>query len=257
MTGITEQRPTPGADAPATGRISPGARADLKTIAYWLSLGAAAGGLGGALIGGIGGRLAMLLLRFTSDHSVRGVETDDGFIMGRFSFFDTVQLVVVTVIMGAVVGLIVVAGRPFFPKRGMPFAWALAGAITGGAILISPDGVDFTLLEPHWLAVSLFIAIPAIGAGLIAWLTELYPRFWWRKRKLTALAALAAVPTIIIFPVAIFAGLVGFIWFVAMQWPAARSMPAWQPARIAALAVFGIIVLLGLLDLSSDVRAIV
>ena len=257
MTGITEQRPTPGADAPATGRISPGARADLKTIAYWLSLGAAAGGLGGALIGGIGGRLAMLLLRFTSDDSVRGVETDDGFIMGRFSFFDTVQLVAVTVIMGAVVGLIVVAGRPFFPKRGMPFAWALAGAITGGAILISPDGVDFTLLEPHWLAVSLFIAIPAIGAWLIAWLTELYPRFWWRKRKLTALAALAAAPMIIIFPVAIFAGLVGFIWFVAMQWPRARSLPGWQPARIAAIAVFGIIVVLGLLNLSSDVRAIV
>ena len=257
MTGVTESSSTTGADVRPGSRFSPAVREDLKTVAYWLSLGAAAGGLGGAIIGGIGGRLAMLLLRFTSDDSVRGIESDDGFIMGRFSFFDTVQLVAVTVIMGAVVGLIVVAGRPFFPKRGMPFAWALAGAITGGAILISPDGVDFTLLEPHWLAVALFIAIPAIGAGLIAWLTELYPRFWWRKRKLTVLAGLAAVPVLIGFPVAIFALVVSAIWFLAMQWPAARSMPAWQPARIAALAVFGIIVLLGLLNLTSDVREIV
>ena len=257
MTHTTDRHlPTDEGPAPAGG-LAPSARADLKTVAYWLTLGAAAGGLGGALVGGIGGRLAMLLLRFTSDDSVRGLESDDGFIVGRFSLFDTVQLVAVTVIMGASVGLIVVAGRPFFPKRGMPFAWALAGAITGGAILISPDGVDFTLLEPHWLAVALFIAIPAIGAGIIAWLTELYPRFWWRKRKLTVLAGLAAVPVLILFPVAIFVLVVGGIWFLVMQWPAARSMPAWQPARIAALAVFGIIVLLGLLNLTSDVREIV
>ena len=257
MTGVTESSSTTGADVRPGSRFSPAAREDLKTVAYWLSLGAAAGGLGGAIIGGIGGRLAMFILRLTSDDSVRGIESDDGFTIGRFDLTSTLSLMAVATILGAVVGLIVVAGRPFFPKRGMPFAWALAGAITGGAILISPDGVDFTLLEPHWLAVALFIAIPAIGAGLIAWLTELYPRFWWRKRKLTVLAGLAAVPVLIGFPVAIFALVVSAIWFLAMQWPAARSMPAWQPARIAALAVFGIIVLLGLLNLTSDVREIV
>ena len=257
MTGVTESSSTTAADARPGGRINPAVRADLKTIAYWLSLGAAAGGLGGALIGGIGGRLAMFILRLTSDDSVRGIESDDGFTIGRFDLTSTLSLMAVATILGAIVGLIVVAGRPFFPKRGMPFAWALAGAITGGAILISPDGVDFTLLEPHWLAVALFIAIPAIGAGLIAWLTELYPRFWWRKRKLTVLAGLAAVPVLIAFPLPLFALFVGAIWFLAMQWPAARSMPAWQPARIAAIAVFGIIVLLGLLNLTSDVREIV
>ena len=82
--------------------------------------------------------------------------------------------------------MIVVFGRPFFPKRGMPFAWAGAGAITGGAILINSDGVDFTLLEPHLLAIVFFVTIPAVGAGLIAWLTEVYPRFWrWRDSVVT------------------------------------------------------------------------
>ncbi len=236
---------------------TPTMRGDVKMLAYWLSLGAAAGGSGGALIGGIGGRIAMFILRLTSDDSVRGLESDDGFIIGRFDLTATVSLIFVTSVLGAIVGLIVVAGQPFFPKRGMPFAWALAGAITGGALLISEDGIDFTLLGPHALAVALFIAIPAIGAGSIAWLTEVYPRFWWRNRPLTALAAIPAAPLVIFFPVAIFALLVCGIWLLALQLPRVRAMPAWKPIRALATVVFGLIVTLGLLDLVGDVRAII
>ncbi|MEP7215187.1 MAG: hypothetical protein ABI782_02985, partial [Anaerolineaceae bacterium] len=220
-------------------------------------LGAAAGGLGGLLVGGVVGRLAMFILRLTSDDSVRGIESDDGFTIGRFDLVSTLNLLAVTAVLGAIVGLIVVAGRPFFPKRGMPFAWALAGAITGGAILVHEDGVDFSALEPHLLAVAFFIAIPAVGAGLIAWLTEVYPRFWWRKRKLTVVASVVGVPLLVFFPIALFAILVGGIWFLAMQWPRARSAPAWRPARVAAISVFAFIVALGLLNLTSDIRAIV
>lgn len=231
--------------------------ANIKVVAYWATLGAAAGGLGGVLVGGIGGRLAMFVLRLTSDDSVRGLESDDGFIIGRFSLPDTVSLLAVTAILGAIVGLIVVAGRPFFPKQGMPFAWALAGAITGGAILIQSDGIDFTALEPHWLAVALFVAIPAGGAGCIAWLTEVYPRFWWRKRWLSGFAALAALPSVVVPVGAVAALVVGGVWAVAMRWPRLRGLPAWKPTRIAALLVFALIVTLGLLDLVRDTRAII
>lgn len=240
----------------AAGASAPNVREDIKTVAYWLTLGASAGGLGGALIGGIGGRIAMFLLRLTSDDSVRGIESDDGFTIGRFDLFSTLQLIIVTTIMGAIVGLIVVAGRPFFPKRGMPFAWALAGAITGGAILIQSHGVDFTALEPHWFAVSLFILIPAAGAGLIAWLTELFPRFWWRNWWATGFAAVGAIPAVIFFPIALFAILVGALWWVAMRFDRPRALPGRMPARIAAIVVFAIIVVLGAMDLTRDVRAI-
>lgn len=152
------------ADAPMGPALKPGSRLkDLRTVAYWATLGAASGGLGGLLAGGVGGRVAMFVLRLTSDHSVRGIQSDDGFTIGRFDPLSTMNLLFVTTIMGAIVGLIVIAGRPFLPRRGMPLAWGLAGAITGGAILINKDGVDFTLLEPHLLAVSLFIAIPALA----------------------------------------------------------------------------------------------
>ncbi|MEP6870324.1 MAG: hypothetical protein ABI939_00585 [Anaerolineaceae bacterium] len=256
MTPIPESGPSTEVDLAPSVRPAPSPRADLKTVAYWLSLGAAAGGLGGLLVGGVGGRLAMFVLRLTSDDSVRGIESDDGFTIGRFDLPSTLSLLAVTTVLGAIVGLIVVFGRPFFPKRGMPFAWALAGAITGGGILIHSDGVDFTLLEPHLLAIVFFVAIPAIGAGLIAWLTEVYPKFWWRKRAPTVLACIAAVPIVIFFPIAIFAILVGSIWFLAMQWPRARNAPAWKPARVTAIAAFAFIVALGLLDLTSDVRTI-
>lgn len=39
----------------------------------------------GLLIGGVGGRLAMFLLRLTSSESLHGVETDDGFIIGSLT----------------------------------------------------------------------------------------------------------------------------------------------------------------------------
>lgn len=80
-----------------------------------------------------------------------------------------------------------------------------------------------------------FIAIPAVGAGLIAWLTEVYPRFWWRNRKLTALAALGAVPVLILFPVAIFFVLAASGWLLAMQSRFVRTTPTWQPVRILAM----------------------
>jgi len=231
-------------------------REDLGTVAYWLTLGAAAGGLGGLLVGGIGGRLAMFLLRLTSDESVRGIDSDDGFTIGRFDLVDTIGLLAVTTVMGTVVGLICVFGRPFFPRRGMPMAWAFAGAITGGAILIHKDGIDFVVLEPNWLAVALFMAIPAAGAGLIAWFIEVFPRFWWDSRMATAAAALVLLPSLIFFPLAIAALIVGSCWWLVMQVPALRTLPNWKPARFAAIAVFGLIIVMGALNLSDDLQGI-
>ncbi|MGD9932608.1 MAG: hypothetical protein AB7T37_02730 [Dehalococcoidia bacterium] len=230
---------------------------DLKAVAYWVSLGAAAGGLGGLAAGGIGGRTAMFFLRLTSDDSVRGVQSDDDFTIGQFDLASTLNLLFLTTVLGVVVGLVVVFGRPFFPKRGMPIAWALAGATAGGAILIQRDGVDFTLLEPHWFAIALFIAIPAAGAGLIAWLVDLYPHFWWRHRKRTALAATAILPALVLVPVPVVAVLVGGLWWLAMRVPSLRRLPEYRAIRVAALSVYLMVVGFGVWDLASDVPAII
>jgi len=235
---------------------APAVRDDLSMLAYWITLGAAAGGLGGAVVGGIGGRFAMFLLRLTSDDSIRGLESDDGFIMGRFDLSATLSLVLVTTVMGALVGLIMVFGRPFFPRRGMPFAWAGAGALLGGSLFISADGVDFTLLEPLWFAIALFMLLPGLGALAIALLIDQYHRFWWRNRPATVVASIASIPALIFFPIGIATALVAAAWLLALRMEASRAFATWRPARVAALLVFAALVGMGTLALQGDVRAI-
>lgn len=222
----------------------PTLRDDLRSAAYWISLGAAAGGLGGLIAGGVGGRLAMFVLRVTSDDSVRGLESDDGFTIGRFDLFSTLSLLFVTMFLGSLFALFVVLGRPFLRSAWMPAAWAVAGATVGGAVLIHDDGVDFTVIEPHWLAVTFFIIIPAAGAALIAWLIERFRRFWWRRRMTTAVLSLAILPAVVFFPVAIVALLGAGAWLLANRVAPVRSAPEWRPARAFAGLVFGAVVVL-------------
>ncbi len=44
-----------------------------------------AAAVAGLLVAGIGGRLAMFILRVTSGSEVIGLESDDGFVIGRFT----------------------------------------------------------------------------------------------------------------------------------------------------------------------------
>ena len=62
-----------------------GFRHSLVTTIRSVLLGAAAGAWAGLLIGGIGGRVAMGVLRVTSKDTVRGRISDDGFEIGQVS----------------------------------------------------------------------------------------------------------------------------------------------------------------------------
>ena len=67
----------------------PSLRGDARTIAWWLTLGLVVGGVVGGLVGGVGGRIVMLVLRLASD--ANGVVSDDGFTIGSFTVFDSLQ----------------------------------------------------------------------------------------------------------------------------------------------------------------------
>ena len=134
---------------------------DLLASARRLSAGVIGGLAMGALIGGVGGRLAMFVLRLTSDPSLHGLKTDDGFTIGRFSG-ETLFLVIATAALGIIGGLVYLAVRPWWPDRWRAALTGVFGGIVGGALFISPDGLDFTLLDPLPLAIVMFIALPAI-----------------------------------------------------------------------------------------------
>jgi hypothetical protein len=194
----------------------------------------------------------MLLLRFTSPDYVRGIQTDDGFVIGRFDLVNTLELIALTTVMGTLVGLIIVLGRPFFPAR-WPIAWTFAGAVVGGALFIHTNGIDFNVLEPAWLAVGLFVVIPAAGAGLIAMLVELLHRFWWRRRGPTIVVGLAGLPAFAFPPIPLGALLVAGVVLVAMRRPDTRAFHTWLPSRVAAIVVFAGVVCFSAIKLTRDV----
>lgn len=161
---------TPGMSV-AAGGAPRSWRATLAEAATLLSGGLLAGLICGAVIGGIGGRLAMLLLRLTSDDTLAGRPTDDGFAIGAVTT-DTLFLIAVTTALGAVGGLIYLGLRLWLPPRLRPMLAGLLAATAGGALIIHPNGVDFTMLTPRWLAVVLFVLLPAAYGISVSIMTE-------------------------------------------------------------------------------------
>jgi hypothetical protein len=130
---------------------------------------AAAGGAAGLVWGGIGGRIAMRILFLTSEDSIRGLTSDDGFEIGRFSGA-TIFLLILTTILGWIAGLGVGVIRMVTsgPTWAVAIGVSLATATSVGATIVRTDGVDFRFLDPLWLTVGLFVLIPGLwGASVV------------------------------------------------------------------------------------------
>ncbi|MCU1377775.1 MAG: hypothetical protein JWN29_758, partial [Acidimicrobiales bacterium] len=164
-------------------------RDDVTRLGNRAAVGFTSGMLVGFVVGGIGGRLVMLVLRLTSSDRLRGIETDDGFEIGSFTA-GTGFLLAATTILGGLGGLAYMGLRRFAPA---PWRWVaaalLAGAI-GGAAVLDEEGIDFNLLSPLWFAVVSFIALPfAFGA-----LTSLHIERRLDRRATTTRSSLWLVP---------------------------------------------------------------
>ena len=166
---------------------------DVRGVAWWVLVGAAAGAVAGFVIGGIGGRLAMLLLRLTSPDSAIGVVSDDGFVIGKFTS-DTLNLVGSMTMLGGLNGVLYAVFRTAMPVRLRLPVWTVLWALVGGSLFVSADGVDFTVLEPAFLAIALFVALPAIAAAVVVLLAERWSLATpWGTRRSTVLIALGAL----------------------------------------------------------------
>jgi hypothetical protein len=138
-----------------------------------LVMGVVAGGLAGFVWGGVGGRIAMRVIFLTSDESVRGLTSDDGFEIGRMSF-DSVFLLIALTIVGAFLGGGYGVLRMFLKGP----LWAICAAMTvmvgasGGALVVTADGIDFRLLELLSLAVAMFVALPALWGATVPLVTH-------------------------------------------------------------------------------------
>lgn len=168
-------------------------RTDARAVAWWVLVGAGAGAIAGFLVGGIGGRLAMLLLRLTSPESVLGVTSDDGFEIGVVTTA-TFNLIFAMTMLGALNGILYAALRGAIPNRLRLPLWGLFAAAVGGATLVNDEGVDFQILESVALAIALFVGLPGLAAVLVVVLVERWiERDPATDRVLVAVLVVAAI----------------------------------------------------------------
>lgn len=205
-----------------------------------------AGAVVGILVGGVGGRLAMALLAALNreDH---GVLTDDGFTIGQFTVGGTVTLLAATAQLGMVGGLLYLVLR----RLALGPRWLRIGSLCVGvavvfeALVLAPDGIDFTALDPGWLPVALFLALPAGFVWVLALLCErwLAPDSWYATGPLrlvaaTLLACLVGGPVLVVIVAA--AVVIGVGWgtvaAVAPDW--SRSVAAWVGRAVCAAIGF-------------------
>ena len=152
------------------GRVSVGH--DARDVATTVLVGAAAGALAGLVVGGLGGRVVMLALRLLSDPIVIGATSDDGFEIGRFTLGGSFQLAGAMAAAGAANGILYVVLRDAIPERARAPLWSLFAASVGGSQFVHADGIDFTLLDPLWLAVLSFVLLPGLAALVVVLLAE-------------------------------------------------------------------------------------
>jgi hypothetical protein len=189
-----------------TGRAEPlpPLEDDARLAAWWVAVGLVAGSLAGAVVGGIGGRLAMLILRLATPDLPVGLISDDGFEIGVFNLRQSLGLYAGMAAIGAGFGLLYAALRALLPRRVRILLYGLFGAAVGGANFVHTDGVDFTLLEPRWFAVASFVALPGLAAAAMAALVERADAWTpWRCPRAAWLLVLPGLPGLVVLPVAV------------------------------------------------------
>jgi pimeloyl-ACP methyl ester carboxylesterase len=156
----------------------------------------AAGALLGVLVGGVGGRLAMMLLARLNPQSA-GVVSDDGFTMGRFDVVNTLQLLAVGLLLGMFGAGIyaLLRGLMIGPRWFQVLSISVGPAVVVGEQLVHTDGVDFVLLQPAGLAIALFVLLPGLYAAGLTLLAERWqrPGSWFLRARLALVAPVLLV----------------------------------------------------------------
>lgn len=206
----------------------------------------------GVLVVGVLSRLAMFLLAGLNP-SDAGLTSDDGFVMGQFTLSGSLNL-------------LLIAG-PFFGVLGAGFYVALRGlrvgsgwfqllsislgpAVVIGAMIVHTDGVDFRLLEPVWLAIGLFVLLPAVYVALLSVVAERLTERWPEPPLgVVVLGLLVWVPL-----------LPGLLLLAAgwalLRTPAGARVAATPSAGWAARGVLALVFLAAVADLVSDYRTL-
>jgi hypothetical protein len=223
-----------------------------RVVAWRVVVGTAAGAVAGFLVGGIGGRLAMLLLRLTSPDAVVGLTTDDGFEIGVIST-STFPFLAAMTMLGGINGALYAGLRGTIPARLRLPLWTMGWACIVGAGVVHDDGIDFVVLDPLWLAIALFVLLPGAAAAVVVLLAERWSALPpWGSRRRSALLVVAALASSFGAVVALGVAVLMLAVFALLErvgsWAALarRAALVLVPVALTAAAVLGVI------DLASE-----
>jgi hypothetical protein len=173
----------------------------VREMAWRCLVAIGAGAIVGLVIGGIGGRLVMLVIRLQSDESVNGLLTDDGFRVGVFTTA-TGFLLTVAAGLGGLTGGLYLLLRGALPRRGRAIVWGVVLGLATGADILNPDTFDFNALDSKPFIVASFVLLPTLAALVIALAIErLLTVEPWSRRGLTVVLMLGALPLVPVLPV--------------------------------------------------------
>lgn len=208
-------------------------------------------------------RLAMGLLASLNPEDA-GIRSDDEFVIGQLTLGGTAQLTASCIqltLIGAALYLLV---RPFLIGTGAVrvITSALGFGVTFAAVIIHPGGVDFTRLEPLWLGIALFVALPTVLVAVFAVLAE----HWLRDESWFMTAASSRVTPLLALWILSGIGLVllGPLFVIVMLVTDGGARDADQPPRggipvalkRSGQAVLVAIAGLGLIGLANDVSTV-
>jgi len=176
----------------------------MRQVLRRLGIAVLAGAISGFVVGGIGGRLFMFVLAELNPEDA-GIRTDDDVPIGQFTLDGTLNLFLITTVIGVIGGLVFFAlrGLRFGPRWFRVLSMPVGATLVVGSMLVHSDGVDFTLLQPVELGVAMTLAVPFFYTLLVAALADRWlgdaPSVWsrlpvpvpWVARS--ALAAMALV----------------------------------------------------------------
>lgn len=221
-----------------------------RLLATGALLGAVSGGITGFL-----GRLAMRLLAVTSPNSAQRRLTDDLARVGEITPQGTLFLVLFTAVLGSVGGLVYLLVRRVLPE-GVYARMASFGVLTaavGGAVLVHDHpSFDYTVLQPTWLAVTLFICVPTGFGAVTALLVETLDRPGGLLRRVPSAIVIAIGAAVLIPTIALTAVPIAVAFLVALN---ARLRALWASRAVTVIGyvAYAVLVLWGVYGLAADI----
>jgi hypothetical protein len=195
---------------------------------------------------GLLSRVAMRVLAATSGDAVQGAFSDDAEKIGQITAGGTISFVLIAgIFFGAIGGWLYALLKPLFPadRRRRQLSSAAISTAVGVTFLVKPDGRDFAILRPLWLAVALFAAI-AFLFGLLVPIVADRLRMFYENTPLRFPQLLAFAPMLLLLPgfVVLVPGLiVGVIYAWARLGPAPRwLLTTGRAALIAIMLAFAV-----------------